>query len=87
MKLSHYSFDLPPELIAHHPAPNRDEARLMVVHRDTGEIEHRTFKEIIEYFDEGDNIMDSDIRAVGVEEGYELTGLDALFSDKPIYRI
>ena len=40
-----------------------------------------------EYFDEGDNIMDSDIRAVGVEEGYELTGLDALFSDEPIYGV
>ena len=62
MKLSHYSFDLPPELIAHHPAPNRDEARLMVVHRDTGEIEHRTFKEIIEYFDEGDIFVFNDTK-------------------------
>ena len=62
MKLSHYSFDLPPELIAQYPAPNRDEARLMVVHRDTGEIEHRTFKDIIEYFDEGDIFVFNDTK-------------------------
>ncbi|MGC8802518.1 MAG: tRNA preQ1(34) S-adenosylmethionine ribosyltransferase-isomerase QueA [Bacteroidales bacterium] len=54
MKLSNYKFSLPPELIAKYPAPNRDESRLMVVHRDTGEIEHKIFKEIIQYFDEGD---------------------------------
>lgn len=54
MKLSNFNFDLPPELLAEYPAENRDEARLMVVHRKTGEIEHRLFKDIIEYFDEGD---------------------------------
>jgi S-adenosylmethionine:tRNA ribosyltransferase-isomerase len=56
MKLSQYKFTLPPELIAKYPAPNRDESRLMVVHRDTGEIEHRIFKDIIEYFN-ADDIM------------------------------
>lgn len=54
MKLSQYKFNLPPELIAKYPSPNRDESRLMVVHRDTGEIEHRIFKDIIEYFNEND---------------------------------
>jgi S-adenosylmethionine:tRNA ribosyltransferase-isomerase len=54
MKLSEFRFDLPDSLIALHPAPNRDESRLMVVHRETGEIEHRTFKDIVDYFDEGD---------------------------------
>lgn len=54
MKLSNFNFDLPPESLAEYPAENRDEARLMVVHRKTGEIEHRLFKDIIEYFDEGD---------------------------------
>ncbi|HLV45885.1 MAG TPA: tRNA preQ1(34) S-adenosylmethionine ribosyltransferase-isomerase QueA [Flavobacterium sp.] len=54
MKLSHFKFDLPEELLAEFPSENRDEARLMVVHRDTGEIEHRLFKDAIEYFDEGD---------------------------------
>ena len=54
MKLSQYKYNLPVDLIAKYPAPNRDESRLMVVHRDTGEIEHRIFKEIIDYFDDQD---------------------------------
>lgn len=54
MKLSDFKFNLPAELIAEHPNPNRDESRLMVVHRKSGEIEHRVFKDIIEYFDDGD---------------------------------
>lgn len=54
MKTSDFDFNLPEELLAEHPAENRDEARLMVVHRDTGEIEHKLFKDIIDYFDEGD---------------------------------
>jgi S-adenosylmethionine:tRNA ribosyltransferase-isomerase len=54
MKLSDFSFDLPEELIAEYPSDNRDEARLMVLHRDSGKIEHRLFKDIIEYFGDGD---------------------------------
>ena len=54
MKLSQFKFDLPEKLIAQHPAENRDESRLMVVHRDTGEIEHRMFKDVLDYFDDGD---------------------------------
>jgi S-adenosylmethionine:tRNA ribosyltransferase-isomerase len=54
MKLSEFSFDLPEELIAEYPTDNRDESRLMVIHRDTGKIEHRLFKDIINYFNEGD---------------------------------
>jgi len=54
MKLSQFNFDLPEELIAEHPSENRDEARLMVVHRDTGKFEHKLFKDIINYVDEGD---------------------------------
>lgn len=54
MKLSHFNFELPRELLAEYPPDNRDESRLMVVHRKTGEIEHKVFKDIIEYFDEGD---------------------------------
>ena len=54
MKLSQYKFSLPPELIAKYPAANRDESRMMVLHRDTGDIEHRVFKDIIEYFGEND---------------------------------
>jgi len=54
MKLSQFKFDLPRELIADHPPKNRDEARMMVVNRATQKIEHRTFKDILEYFSEGD---------------------------------
>lgn len=54
MKLSAFKFELPEELLAAHPAENRDESRLMVVHRDSGKIEHRMFKDVIEYFDDQD---------------------------------
>lgn len=54
MKLSNFNFDLPAELLAEFPAENRDEARLMVVDRKTGNIEHKLFKDLIDYFDEGD---------------------------------
>jgi S-adenosylmethionine:tRNA ribosyltransferase-isomerase len=54
MKLSQFKFDLPKELIADHPSLNRDESRLMVVNRKDQTIEHKTFKEIINYFDDGD---------------------------------
>ena len=54
MKLSHFQFNLPAELLAEFPAENRDESRLMVVNRKTKTIEHKTFKDIIDYFDDGD---------------------------------
>ncbi|MBX2873702.1 MAG: tRNA preQ1(34) S-adenosylmethionine ribosyltransferase-isomerase QueA [Saprospiraceae bacterium] len=53
-KLSHFAFDLPKELIAQEPTEARDESRLMVIHRDTGKIEHKIFKDILHFFDEGD---------------------------------
>ena len=54
MKLSKFKFNLPQELIALHPAKNRDESRLMVVDRRTGEIEHKVFKDLLGYFGEKD---------------------------------
>ncbi|MFA6944594.1 MAG: tRNA preQ1(34) S-adenosylmethionine ribosyltransferase-isomerase QueA [Pedobacter sp.] len=54
MKLSQFKFDLPDSLIAHNPVENRDEARLMVLDRKTGAIEHKIFKDILGYFDEKD---------------------------------
>lgn len=57
MKLSEFSFDLPPELIAEYPAENRDECRLMVIHRKTGKIEHKLFKDVLSYFDDGDAMI------------------------------
>jgi len=62
MKLSQFKFKLPDELIAQYPAKHRDESRLMVVNKKTGEIEHRTFKDIIEYFDEHDLFIMNDTK-------------------------
>tara|TARA_B110000459_G_scaffold204018_1_gene263446 strand:+ start:6133 stop:7191 length:1059 start_codon:yes stop_codon:yes gene_type:complete len=54
MKLSQFNFDLPEELIAEYPSENRDDSRMMVIHRDTGKFEHKLFKDVINYIDEGD---------------------------------
>jgi S-adenosylmethionine:tRNA ribosyltransferase-isomerase len=54
MKLSQYKYNLPDDLIAKFPAEKRDESKLMVVDRSTGKTEHRIFRDIIEYFSEGD---------------------------------
>ena len=53
-KLSQFNFNLPQKLIAQYPKETRDGSRLMVVNRETGEIEHRVFKDVLEYFDDGD---------------------------------
>lgn len=57
MKLSQFNFDLPPELIASHPAANRDEARMLVLHKKTGKIEHLVFKDIIRLMHEKDVVI------------------------------
>ncbi len=62
MKLSKFKFELPEELLAEHPAQERDESRLMVVHRDTGEIEHKLFKDLINYFDDRDLLIMNDTK-------------------------
>ena len=62
MKLSEFEFELPEKLIAEYPADQRDESRLMVVHRDTGKIEHKTFKDVIDYFDDGDVMVMNDTK-------------------------
>lgn len=54
MKLSQFKFDLPESLIAHNPVENRDEARLMVLDKKTGVIEHKIFKDVLGYFEEKD---------------------------------
>ncbi|MDZ7742647.1 MAG: tRNA preQ1(34) S-adenosylmethionine ribosyltransferase-isomerase QueA [Bacteroidota bacterium] len=54
MKLSQFRYQLPPELIANDPPANRDESRLMILDRKSGKIEHKIFKDILDYFDDGD---------------------------------
>ena len=51
MKLSQFKFKLPEDKIALHPMKYRDESRLMVLHRNTGKIEHKMFKDVLDYFD------------------------------------
>ncbi len=62
MKLSKFKFKLPDELIAQYPSKHRDESRMMVLHRKTGEIEHRTFKDVLEYFNENDLFVFNDTK-------------------------
>ena len=57
MKLSQFKFDLPAELLAEHPAEHRDEARLMVLNRKEQTIEHKLFKDVLDYFEEGDTMI------------------------------
>jgi S-adenosylmethionine:tRNA ribosyltransferase-isomerase len=61
MKLSEFKFDLPQSLIALHPA-DRGESRLMVIHRDSGKIEHKTFGDVVNYFDDGDVMVINDTK-------------------------
>lgn len=57
MKLSQFKYKLPPELIALYPSQNRDESRLMVVDKKSGKVEHKVFKDLIEYFNEDDLLV------------------------------
>ncbi|QZT36210.1 tRNA preQ1(34) S-adenosylmethionine ribosyltransferase-isomerase QueA [Halosquirtibacter xylanolyticus] len=54
MKLSKFKYNLPPELVATHPSYNRDESRLLVLDRESGKIEHKVFKDVLDYFDNKD---------------------------------
>lgn len=56
-KLNSFDFQLPQELIAQYPAPERDQSRLMVVHRNTGKIEHKYFRDVLQYFGDGDAVI------------------------------
>jgi len=57
MKLSQFKFELPEKLIAEYPTENRDESRLLVLHKETGKVEHKIFKDILDYFDDGDSLI------------------------------
>lgn len=57
MKLSQFNFELPEALVAQYPKDKRDESRLMVLHRENRTIEHKSFKDVVDYFEEGDLIL------------------------------
>ena len=74
MKVSDFDFYLPEELIAQHPLERRDSSRLMVLDRNTGNVEHKHFHDIIEYLNEGDTIVLNNTRVmparlIGEKEG------------------
>lgn len=62
MKLSQFKFKLPQEQIAQHPAPHRDESRMLVLHKGSGDIEHKMFKDILNYFSEDDLFVFNDTK-------------------------
>lgn len=74
MKVKDFYFDLPKELIAQHPLEKRDESKLMVLNKKSGEIEHKVFKDIIDYLNPGDCLVLNDTRVMparlyGAKEG------------------
>ncbi len=74
MKTSDFNYDLPEELIAQTPVEPRDSSRLLVYHRDTGAVEHRVFRDVIEYLNPGDVLVINQTRVIparlyGVKEG------------------
>ena len=64
MKVSDFDYELPKELIAKFPVEPRDSSRLMVLHRNTGEIEHRVFRDIVEYLKPGDVLVINDTKVI-----------------------
>lgn len=78
MKLSQFDFEMNEKLVAQHPKRNRDDSRMMVIHRDSQTIEHKTFRDILEYFGEGDLFVMNNTRVFPATlNGYkEKTGAD-----------
>ncbi|MBQ1477883.1 MAG: tRNA preQ1(34) S-adenosylmethionine ribosyltransferase-isomerase QueA [Erysipelotrichaceae bacterium] len=64
MKLSDFDYELPEELIAQHPSEKRDGSRLLVLHKNTGEIEHKHFYDILDYLHEGDVLVRNNSRVI-----------------------
>ena len=64
MRLSDFKYQLPEKLIAQEPLKDRDKSRLLVMDRHTGELEHKLFKDIVDYFGENDVLVVNDTRVV-----------------------
>ncbi|HLY67658.1 MAG TPA: tRNA preQ1(34) S-adenosylmethionine ribosyltransferase-isomerase QueA, partial [Chloroflexota bacterium] len=64
LKTDELDYQLPPELIAQTPLESRDQARLLVIHRDTGRLEHRVFRDVGDYLDPGDVLVANDSRVI-----------------------
>ena len=77
MKVSDFNYELPKELIAQHPLEKRDESRLMVLHRDTKQIEDKTFKDIIDYLEPGDCLVRNNTKVIPARLYGNKVGTDA----------
>src|SRR6516225_10688520 len=64
MRTADFDFELPPELIAQTPAPKRDASRLLVLHRNSGDIEHRTFRDLLDYLRPRDVLVLNNSRVI-----------------------
>src|SRR4051812_39310731 len=64
MLTTDFDFDLPPELIAQHPAPTRDQSRLLVFHRPEGDLDHRQFTELPTFLNPGDLLVFNDSKVI-----------------------
>jgi S-adenosylmethionine:tRNA ribosyltransferase-isomerase len=64
MRTADFDFDLPPELVAQVPAPQRDQSRLLVLHRQSGQVEHRRFRDLLQYLREGDVLVLNESRVI-----------------------
>ena len=64
MRTADFDFELPPELIAQVPAPQRDQSRLLVLHRHSGQVEHRRFRDLLEYLRPGDLLVLNNSRVI-----------------------
>ena len=84
MKLSQFRFNLPKELIAEKPPRNRDDARMLVLHRDTGKVEHRIFKDFIDYVEADDVVVANNTKVFPalLEGEKEKTGREGGFAMK-----
>src|ERR1035437_2747788 len=76
MRTADFDFELPPELIAQAPAPQRDQSRLLVLHRHSGQVEHRRFRDLLEYLQPGgllvlnnSRVMPARLRGVNAHTG------------------
>src|SRR6266699_2745941 len=73
MRTADFDYALPPQLIAQQPTPRRDQSRLLVLHRRSGEIAHRQFRDLLEYLREGDVLVLNNSRVIPAR----LRGLNA----------
>ena len=75
MKLSEFNYELPEELIAQVPLENRDESRLLILNRKTGEIKHSNFRDVINYLKPGDCLVRNNTKVIPARlYGYKDTG-------------